>query len=119
MIESTQEDVRLVGLSATLPNYHDVATFLRVKPDTGLFYFDNSFRPVALEQQYIGVTEKKAIKRYQVMNEIVYEKTMEHAGRNQVSRCKKYFHKKIVLIIYKHLKLVYIYLLLFIFIACW
>lgn len=84
MIESTQEDVRLVGLSATLPNYQDVATFLRVKQDTGLFYFDNSFRPVALEQQYIGVTEKKALKRYQVMNEIVYEKTMEHAGRNQV-----------------------------------
>uniref|UniRef100_A0A1A9ZDE9 U5 small nuclear ribonucleoprotein 200 kDa helicase n=1 Tax=Glossina pallidipes TaxID=7398 RepID=A0A1A9ZDE9_GLOPL len=83
-IEVTQEDVRLVGLSATLPNYQDVATFLRVKPDKGLFYFDNSFRPVALEQQYIGVTEKKALKRFQVMNEIVYEKTMEHAGRNQV-----------------------------------
>nr|CAI5865606.1 unnamed protein product [Callosobruchus analis] len=84
MIESTQEDVRMVGLSATLPNYQDVAAFLRVKADSGLFYFDNSFRPVALEQQYIGVTEKKALKRYQVMNEIVYEKTMEHAGRNQV-----------------------------------
>lgn len=84
MIESTQEDVRLVGLSATLPNYHDVAAFLRVKHDSGLFHFDNSFRPVALEQQYIGVTEKKALKRFQVMNEIVYEKTMEHAGRNQV-----------------------------------
>ncbi|CAG9864245.1 unnamed protein product [Phyllotreta striolata] len=84
MIESTQEDVRLVGLSATLPNYQDVAAFLRVKQDTGLFHFDNSFRPVALEQQYIGVTEKKALKRFQVMNEIVYEKTMEHAGKNQV-----------------------------------
>ncbi|KAI8036698.1 hypothetical protein M5D96_010499 [Drosophila gunungcola] len=78
------EEVRLVGLSATLPNYQDVATFLRVKPDKGLFYFDNSYRPVSLEQQYIGVTEKKALKRFQVMNEIVYEKTMEHAGRNQV-----------------------------------
>ena len=111
-IESTQEVVRLVGLSATLPNYQDVATFLRIKPETGLFYFDNSFRyvtieiiiflsfifnnnfvdqnyvinfrPVALEQQYIGVTEKKALKRFQVMNEVVYEKTMEHAGKNQV-----------------------------------
>ncbi|XP_044737520.1 putative U5 small nuclear ribonucleoprotein 200 kDa helicase [Chrysoperla carnea] len=83
-IEATQEDVRIVGLSATLPNYQDVATFLRIKPETGLFYFDNSFRPVALEQQYIGVTEKKALKRFQVMNEIVYEKTMEHAGKNQV-----------------------------------
>lgn len=84
MIESTQEEVRLVGLSATLPNYQDVAAFLRVKPESGLFYFDNSFRPVALEQQYIGVTEKKATKRCQIMNEIVYEKTMEHAGKNQV-----------------------------------
>ncbi|KAG8221998.1 hypothetical protein J437_LFUL003378 [Ladona fulva] len=83
-VETTQEEVRLVGLSATLPNYQDVATFLRVKHETGLFYFDNSFRPVPLEQQYIGVTEKKALKRFQVMNEIVYEKVMEHAGRNQV-----------------------------------
>ncbi|KAG8036648.1 hypothetical protein G9C98_003970 [Cotesia typhae] len=83
-IETTQEDVRLVGLSATLPNYQDVAQFLRIKPKTGLFYFDNSYRPVPLEQQYIGVTEKKALKRFQVMNEIVYEKTMEHAGKNQI-----------------------------------
>lgn len=35
---------RIVGLSATLPNYDDVGTFLRVKPDKGLFYFDNSYR---------------------------------------------------------------------------
>ncbi|CAH1783166.1 unnamed protein product [Owenia fusiformis] len=83
-IETTQEDVRLVGLSATLPNYEDVATFLRVDPAKGLFYFDNSFRPVPLEQQYVGITEKKAIKRFQVMNDIVYEKVMEHAGKNQV-----------------------------------
>ncbi|XP_070541263.1 U5 small nuclear ribonucleoprotein 200 kDa helicase-like [Ptychodera flava] len=83
-IETTQEEVRLVGLSATLPNYQDVATFLRVKPDKGLFFFDNSFRPVPLEQQYIGITEKKAIKRFQLLNEIVYEKVMENAGKNQV-----------------------------------
>ena len=69
-IESTQEPVRLVGLSATLPNYEDLATFMRVKPDKGLFFFDNSFRPVPLEQQYVGVTEKKAIKRFQVKIQI-------------------------------------------------
>uniref|UniRef100_A0AAR2JZQ8 U5 small nuclear ribonucleoprotein 200 kDa helicase n=1 Tax=Pygocentrus nattereri TaxID=42514 RepID=A0AAR2JZQ8_PYGNA len=83
-VELTQEDVRLVGLSATLPNYEDVATCLRVDPAKGLFYFDNSFRPVPLEQTYVGITEKKAIKRFQIMNEIVYEKIMEHAGKNQV-----------------------------------
>ena len=65
-IEATQEIVRLVGLSATFPNYEDVATFLRVDPAKGLYFFDNSFRPVPLEQSYIGVTEKKALKRFQV-----------------------------------------------------
>lgn len=84
-VESTQEDVRLVGLSATLPNYEDVATFLRVDPAEGLYFFDNCFRPVPLEQQFIGITEKKAVKRFQIMNDIVYEKVMEHAGKNQVN----------------------------------
>lgn len=84
-MESTQELVRLVGLSATLPNYADVATFLRVNPDTGLYFFDNSFRPCPLQQQYIGITEKKAIKRFQLMNEIAYEKVMESvSGDSQV-----------------------------------
>ncbi|CDS42389.1 U5 small nuclear ribonucleoprotein 200 kDa [Echinococcus multilocularis] len=81
---ASPDTIRLVGLSATLPNYTDVATFLRVDVEKGLFYFDNSFRPVPLEQQYIGMTEKKAVKRFQLMNEIVYDKVVEHAGRNQI-----------------------------------
>eukprot|EP01134_Creolimax_fragrantissima_P000807 CFRG0807T1 len=82
--EATQQFTRLVGLSATLPNYEDVATFLRVDPAKGLFYFDNSFRPVPLNQQYIGITEKKALKRFQVANEICYTKVMEYAGKEQI-----------------------------------
>lgn len=83
-IESTSEMVRIVALSATLPNYQDVAAFLRVKPDSGLFHFDNSFRPVPLEQIYVGVSEKKAIKRLMLMNEICYEKVIERAGKHQI-----------------------------------
>ncbi|KAI0938351.1 hypothetical protein AcW1_001903 [Taiwanofungus camphoratus] len=82
-MEQTSEYVRLVGLSATLPNYQDVATFLRVDPSKSLFYFDASYRPCVLQQQFIGVTEKKAIKRYQVMNEVCYEKVLDQAGKNQ------------------------------------
>ncbi|KAJ1562820.1 DEIH-box ATPase, partial [Cladochytrium tenue] len=59
-MEQTQEPVRLVGLSATLPNYVDVATFLRVDMNNGMFFFDSSYRPCPLKQQYIGITEKKA-----------------------------------------------------------
>lgn len=83
-IENTGEMIRLVGLSATLPNYEDVAAFLRVHPDRGLFFFDQSYRPVPLQQQYIGITEKKAIKRFHLMNEICYEKVLQHAGKNQI-----------------------------------
>jgi pre-mRNA-splicing helicase BRR2 len=80
--ESTREPVRLVGLSATLPNYNDVARFIRV--DEGLYYFDATYRPCPLAQKFIGITEKKAIKRYQAMNDACYDKVMEYAGKHQV-----------------------------------
>jgi pre-mRNA-splicing helicase BRR2 len=48
-----------------------------------MFYFDNSYRPVPLEQIYIGVSEKKAIKRLILMNEILYEKVIERVGKQQ------------------------------------
>lgn len=82
-MQQTGDYVRLVGLSATLPNYEDVAHFLGVDQKKGLFYFDATYRPCGLQQQFIGITEKKAIKRYQVMNEVCYEKVLEQAGRNQ------------------------------------
>lgn len=75
---------RLVGLSATLPNYADIAEFLKVNPERGLFYFGNHYRPVGLEQRYIGIKEKKAVKRYNCMNDVVYERVMEDAGKNQI-----------------------------------
>ncbi|KAK9487748.1 Sec63 Brl domain-containing protein [Lipomyces starkeyi] len=74
---TSAEPVRLVGLSATLPNYIDVATFLRVDPEDGLFFFDSSYRPCPLAQQFIGITEKKAFKRYQAMNDAAYDKVIE------------------------------------------
>ena len=82
-MEQAQDYVRLVGLSATLPNYQDVAAFLRVDPAKGLFYFDASYRPCGLEQQFVGITEKKAIKRYQIVNEVCYEKVLDQAGKHQ------------------------------------
>ncbi|KAL6718330.1 putative steryl acetyl hydrolase mug81 [Lecanora helva] len=61
-VESTQSLIRIVGLSATLPNYIDVADFLKVNRMAGLFYFDASFRPVPLEQHFIGVKGKPGTK---------------------------------------------------------
>ncbi|CAH9136752.1 unnamed protein product [Cuscuta epithymum] len=83
-IETTKEHIRLVGLSATLPNYEDVAVFLKVDLKKGLFHFDNSYRPVPLDQQYIGITVKKPLQRFQLMNDVCYEKVMDNAGKHQV-----------------------------------
>lgn len=46
-------------------------------PDSNVFFFDSKFRPCPLKQDFIGVSEKKAIKRIQVMNEVTYEKVIE------------------------------------------
>ena len=81
--EQTGDNVRIVALSATLPNYRDVASFLRVDPDKGLFHFDGTFRPCPLKQEFIGVTDKKAIKQLKIMNDVCYSKVLEQVGENR------------------------------------
>ncbi|KAJ1402777.1 Winged helix DNA-binding domain superfamily [Sesbania bispinosa] len=76
-VESTQTMIRIVGLSATLPNYLEVAQFLRVNPDTGLFFFDSSYRPVPLAQQYIGISEPNFAARNELLNDICYTKVVD------------------------------------------
>jgi hypothetical protein len=51
-----------------------VAQFLRVNPETGLFYFDSSYRPVPLAQQYIGISERDYTKKNELFNNLCYEK---------------------------------------------
>ncbi|AGO13973.1 AaceriAGR113Wp [[Ashbya] aceris (nom. inval.)] len=74
-------ETRVVALSATLPNYADIAQFLRV-PSEGLFYFDASFRPCPLAQQFCGITEKNAVKKVNAMNQVCYEKVLESITEN-------------------------------------
>ena len=77
-VESTQSLIRIVGLSATLPNYVDVADFLRVNRMAGLFYFDSSFRPVPLEQHFIGVKGRPGTKSSRDnIDQIVFEKVKD------------------------------------------
>lgn len=77
MVESQQSMIRIVGLSATLPNYIDVSTFLRVNPYKGLFYFDSRFRPVPLELTFIGVKASGRFKQMEDMDRITFERCLE------------------------------------------
>lgn len=76
-VESMQSMIRIVGLSATLPTYLEVAQFLRVNPETGLFFFDSSYRPVPLAQKYIGISERDYTKKSELFNTLCYEKVVE------------------------------------------
>ncbi|CAL8464110.1 g3645 [Coccomyxa elongata] len=76
-VEASQSMIRIVGLSATLPNYKDVAMFLGVNVDSGLFYFDASYRPVPLEMQFVGVTEKNVLASKNIMDELCYQKVVD------------------------------------------
>lgn len=82
-VESSQKLIRIVGLSATLPNYLDVAQFLRVNPEKGLFFFDGRFRPVPLSQVFVGVKASNKLQQLRDMEFICYDKVLENVQRAQ------------------------------------
>lgn len=97
LIEAKQCRIRLLGLSATLPNYTDVAKFLRVNKN-GLFFFDESFRPVPLYKKFIGIKKldlyakktketgeiiKPGATRIDLMNETCYDILKENLKQNK------------------------------------
>jgi activating signal cointegrator complex subunit 3 len=85
-VEQTQELIRIVGLSATLPNYTDIAMFLRVNLMKGLFFFDNRFRPVPLAQTFIGIKGANKMAMMKNIDDVCYDKVLEQikVGRQQV-----------------------------------
>uniref|UniRef100_A0AAV2MBR4 Activating signal cointegrator 1 complex subunit 3 n=1 Tax=Knipowitschia caucasica TaxID=637954 RepID=A0AAV2MBR4_KNICA len=76
-VESTQSMIRILGLSATLPNYLDVTSFLHVNPYIGLFFFDGRFRPVPLGQTFVGIKSTNKVQQLHDMEEVCYNKVLE------------------------------------------
>lgn len=72
LVESAQTMIRIVGLSATLPNYVDVAAFLRA--ENGILYFDTRYRPVPLTQTFIGVYDNNSLRLRNSMDRVCFEK---------------------------------------------
>uniref|UniRef100_A0A914KRM4 Activating signal cointegrator 1 complex subunit 3 n=1 Tax=Meloidogyne incognita TaxID=6306 RepID=A0A914KRM4_MELIC len=117
-IEVFHQNIRIVGLSATLPNYNDVATFLRVDPTQGLFHFDGRFRPVPLAQTFLGVRDserqaivlqrerEKAIRKGEKpptkisQNKLMTQKEMMDEVCYQ--KCVKFLHDKHQVLIFVH-----------------
>ena len=103
-VESTQSLIRIIGLSATLPNFIDVADFLKVNRMAGLFYFDASFRPVPLQQNFVGVKGKAGTKTSRDnIDQVAFEKVKKmlelghqvmvfvHSRKDTVSTARTFF----------------------------
>ncbi len=82
--------IRIVGLSATLPNYLDVARFLRVNPYQGLFFFDARFRPVPLGQTFIGIKARSIMGQLQDMDTVCFDKVLDNV-ENGYQVCMHHF----------------------------
>eukprot|EP00981_Chlorochromonas_danica_P013205 scaffold5974_cov158-Ochromonas_danica.AAC.6 len=89
-VESSQRVLRIVGLSATLPNYRDVASFLGVNAKTGLFFFGSEFRPIPLDQTFIGLTDKQRPKRQEVMIFVHARRETSKTLEAMLELCSKY-----------------------------
>ena len=67
-----QRPIRIVGLSATLPNYQDVGEFIGADY-SHIHAFDASFRPTPLKCTFYGVKELGNAERgNNVMNDIIF-----------------------------------------------
>lgn len=82
LVESRQRQTRIVGLSATLPNYQDVAEFLQV-PSRATFFFGPEHRPVPLEQTFIGVRtpNRDRVAKENRMNELCFDVVLDSLRR--------------------------------------
>ncbi|CAG9864266.1 unnamed protein product, partial [Phyllotreta striolata] len=72
-VVSSQSMIRIVALSATLPGYLDVATFLKVNTRSGLFFFDNRYRSVPLTTTFVGCKKKNET---EIMDALCYKKVV-------------------------------------------
>ena len=62
--------------------------------DTGLFYFDASYRPVPLEMQFVGVSERNILAAKNIMDEVAYQKVKGgdcwySSARSSIGLCLK------------------------------
>lgn len=81
-VVSSQSLIRIIGLSATLPSYLDVARFLRVNPEVGLFFFDNRYRPVPLKQSFLAIKSQPS-DYTERLNSACFDKVIEFLEHDQ------------------------------------
>lgn len=89
--ETTQKFMRIVGISATIPNYKDVAEFLHVPP-VGLLYYGQEYRPVPLAQTIIGIKPQLTVNQ-EKLNRLTTQSSSDPRDPLQLSDVYYYMQK--------------------------
>lgn len=81
--KSKEKDrTRIIALSATVPNYEDVAAWLQV-PSSGIFRYGEEFRPITLETRFLTYQEGESFEEdRQTQNDLVLEQIETALERN-------------------------------------
>ena len=72
-----KKELRIIALSATIPNFYDISKFLNVNISNGVFYFGPFKRENILNQIIIGIKlENYSLYNINLLNSILIEKTL-------------------------------------------
>ena len=75
---NSQKNIRVLALSATIPNFFDIAKFLNINISNGLFYFGSFIKENDLNQIIIGIKSKKSnLYDKKMLNSILLEKVVK------------------------------------------
>ncbi|KAK6590966.1 U5 small nuclear ribonucleoprotein helicase [Cryptosporidium xiaoi] len=77
-----QKTIRIIGLSATLPNCEDFSSFLNVNKEDS-YFFSEYFRPTPLEKTIIGVFEKTIQENSKIIKEERHYRNMQISDKKK------------------------------------
>ena len=89
------KDCRIVGLSATFPNYQDLGHFIYTNSLKSIFYFSEIFREIPINYSLVAFKTNKAIvKRSNNLNRILWFKILSIIKNNSSYKLIVFVHSR-------------------------
>ncbi|KAM0687590.1 hypothetical protein COBT_001163, partial [Conglomerata obtusa] len=83
-VELYQKPIRIIGLSATLPNYKDISKFIKAEVT---YNFDKNYRPVPLDINLLGIrkSDEEVIEQFNDEDKIIEEIKMLQISKDSIN----------------------------------
>nr|UXY87147.1 U5snrnp200 [Cryptomonas sp.] len=89
------QDCRIVGISATLPNYQDVGHFIRANPFDSIYYFGQTYRKIPIDHILIAIKNNiRAFFPSNLLNNIILKKVQQIMHSNISNKIIIFVHSR-------------------------